>query len=99
MTQFSRLNPEDEFIRKTYEGKTAELGKNLDFDTLCSYFDNLNQKIREIAAKENLLLIDLAKEIPADSAYIYDMVHLNTKGSIFAAGIIAEQLQKSYYSE
>ena len=98
MTQFSRLKPTDEFIRKTYEMKQTEKEKVLDFDSLCSYFDSLNQIIREIAAEEDLLLIDLAKEIPAESTYIYDMVHLNTNSSILAANIIAEQLQNRYYS-
>lgn len=98
MTQFGRLNPADEFVRRTYEMKHAEQDIFPDFDSLCCYYNRMNQKIRDIADEEDLLLIDLAKEIPADSLYIYDMVHLNTNGSTIAAGIIAEQLQNRYYS-
>ena len=40
-----------------------------------------------------VLVIDLARLIPQESEYMYDVVHLKTAGSQLAARIISEQLQ------
>lgn len=92
MTQFNRLNPEDDFIRKTYG--TNPNNQAINYDNFCKYYKNLNIKIKEIATQENVFLIDLVNEIPQDSLYIYDPVHLNTQGSELAAKIISEHLFK-----
>ena len=52
-----------------------------------------NDVIRDVAKNENIVLVDLAKEIPSDThEYIYDHVHFNDKGSIKAAEIISQNL-------
>lgn len=53
-----------------------------------------NENIRKIAREENITLIDLEKEIPKTKDYIYDIVHLNSKGCIKAAEIISKQLKQ-----
>lgn len=70
------------------------------FDTSPSDYVKCNVLLKEYTPfkKEHLLLIDLVKEVPSDSTYIYDMVHLNTHWSELAANIVAEQLQNTYYS-
>ena len=40
-----------------------------------------------------MLVIDLAALIPQDKQYMYDVVHLNTRGSQLAAQLISERLQ------
>lgn len=90
MTQFNRLNPEDDFIRKTYSQNPNN--QAIDYDTFCMYYKDFNKKIKEIAIQENVPLIDLANEIPQDSLYIYDPVHLNDAGSELAAKIISRHL-------
>jgi hypothetical protein len=39
------------------------------------------------------MIIDLAKEVPQNKNYLYDMVHLNEVGSQYAAKIIAARLK------
>ena len=55
-------------------------------------FDDINDIIRKTAHENEIMVIDLAKEIPQDKEYIIDMVHLSEKGSIKAAGIISGNL-------
>ena len=40
-----------------------------------------------------VLVIDLARLIPQESQYMYDVVHLKTAGSKLAARLISEKLQ------
>lgn len=42
----------------------------------------MNNDIRKIASKNNVTLIDLAKEIPPRKEYIVDTVDFNDKGSM-----------------
>jgi hypothetical protein len=52
-----------------------------------------NQAIREVGNTNRVLVIDLAALIPSDKKYIYDVVHLNTRGSKLAAKLISERLE------
>ena len=96
MTQFSRINPDDLFIKKVLDTSEYYYYNDEDFYLYCDYYERFNNKIREIAEKENLLLIDLANLVPASNLYIYDPVHLNNKGSELVAEIIASELEKHY---
>lgn len=87
MTQFNRFNPNDEFIKEIF---LKDKGKNfIDFETFCNHYQRFNEKIREIAVEEEVLLIDLDKAVPKDSMHLFDYVHLNTYGSVQVAKIIA----------
>lgn len=96
MTQFSRINPDDLFVRKVLDYSEYYYFNDEDFYVFCDYYDRFNDKIREVAEKENLILIDLAKLVPASNLYIYDPVHLNNRGSELVANIIASELEKNY---
>ena len=48
--------------------------------------------IRQVAAANDVLLIDLAKAVPQESKFMYDAVHYNDTGSELAASIISERL-------
>lgn len=69
MTQFNRMNPYDPLINPNKSLPATEVL------AICKYYHSLNEKIRRIAAREKLLLIDLAEQIPANSDYIYDSVY------------------------
>ncbi|NHZ87096.1 MAG: hypothetical protein GWP19_14685, partial [Planctomycetia bacterium] len=63
--------------------------KYSDFKKEYSIFNDITRKV----AKENeVYLIDLENIIPQDSAYFYDQVHYNEKGSKYVASIISEHL-------
>lgn len=55
-------------------------------------YHQMNEAIRESAEENNVLLIDLDRNIPSSKDFIYDMVHLNDRGSILAANIIQSHL-------
>ncbi len=50
------------------------------YKELKEIYDMFNQKIREIGKKENITVINLAKEVPQDKSYMYDSVHLIDNG-------------------
>ena len=56
-------------------------------------YARFNQAIREVGKENRVLVIDLAALIPQDKQYLYDVVHLNTRGSQLAAQLISERLQ------
>ncbi len=55
-------------------------------------YSKFNEKIREVALKNNVLMIDLAKKIPQKREYIYDDIHVNNKGSVLESEIIANSI-------
>ena len=93
MTQANRVkkNP-DEVIALYIERYAHDTGINyVDFK---EEFDVFNETIRKVGEKNNVLVIDLAKEVPQDKNYLYDIVHFNDNGSKYAAKIIAAKLKK-----
>ena len=55
-------------------------------------FDTFNESIRKKAKENNIMVIDLARKIPPEKEFMYDIVHHNDNGSIKCAEIISEQL-------
>ncbi len=90
MTQFNRIKAGDEFVRWTYERESQPFS----YEAFITLYTRLNQVIREIAAENNVFLIDLDQTIPATSNYIYDAVHVNGEGSLMVAKVIAEAMQR-----
>lgn len=56
-------------------------------------YDAMNESIRKVSKDNDVLLIDLAKEVPQTSKYMVDSVHFNDLGSELVARIIAEHLE------
>jgi lysophospholipase L1-like esterase len=92
MTQCNRMNLNDSFIVNDSFNANNRLPPEL-----FNYYALFNEKIRDIARGEGILLIDLADRIPSNSNYIYDAVHLNNAGSVLAAEIIAEEIESKFY--
>ncbi len=92
MTQPNRykINP-DSSILNIIENKTSNT--NFNYTQMMKLQLGFNQNIRRIAASEDITLIDLENEIPKSKDFIYDVVHLNSKGCIKAAEIISKQLK------
>jgi hypothetical protein len=68
----------------------GEINGGLAWDILEVY----NDTVREVGLKENIYVIDLARNMPKETSYYYDFVHFSNKGSEKAAKIIYEQLYK-----
>ncbi|MDN3513883.1 MAG: SGNH/GDSL hydrolase family protein [Candidatus Brocadia sp.] len=91
MTQTSRMkdNPD-----KLIEKRVSHFEKDYQF-TYKEYrevYDLFNQAIREVCKENNVLVIDLANEVPPEREYMYDINHFNDNGSIFVASIISKHL-------
>lgn len=55
-------------------------------------YHEFNDIIRQVANEEGILLVDLAKQIPSTTEYLYDSYHYTQKGSELAAQKITEVL-------
>jgi lysophospholipase L1-like esterase len=54
--------------------------------------DMNNNATREVARRESVFLIDLAREMPADSRLYYDFVHYSNEGAALVGEIVARHL-------
>jgi lysophospholipase L1-like esterase len=92
MTQFNRY-------RANPDGKVKEALEKFEKDTgvpaqeFVAAYQRLNQATLEVARAKGVLAIDLARDIPQEKQYMYDVVHLNTAGSRLAARLISEKLR------
>jgi hypothetical protein len=91
MTQASRMtdNP-DPLIKKMMHN--LEVTQGITYAEFKEAFDRLNQTMREVGAKNGVLVIDLAREIAPVKENIADVAHYNDQGSRLVAAQIAAQL-------
>jgi lysophospholipase L1-like esterase len=91
MTQASRLTESpDPLIKKVMQKLEASQG--VTYTDFKGAFDRLNQTIRDVGAKNQVLVIDLAREIPPVKENIADLAHFNDRGSRLVAARIAADL-------
>jgi lysophospholipase L1-like esterase len=92
MTMANRLqeNPDPLIIQLT---QGLEKDHGITYRAYKEIFDLFNQAIRQTAAASGVLVIDLARAIPPEREYIYDLVHFTNPGSRLAAAVIKEGLQ------
>ncbi len=91
MTQFNRFKTHpDPKVLKALKGFERDSGV-----TVSEYLDiyhKFNQEVVEVGRANGVLVIDLARLVPQDQQYIYDLVHVNDAGSKLVARLISEQL-------
>jgi hypothetical protein len=91
MTQASRLtNHPDPLIQKLMGN--LEASQSITYAEFKGAFDRLNQTIRDVGARNQVLVIDLAGEIPPVKENICDVAHFNDRGSRLVAARIAAGL-------
>jgi lysophospholipase L1-like esterase len=91
MTQASRLTESpDPLIRNLMQ--SLEVNQGITYTDFKGAFDRLNQAIRDVGAKNQVLVIDLAREIPPVKENIADVAHFNDQGSRLVAARIAAGL-------
>jgi lysophospholipase L1-like esterase len=91
MTQASRLTENPDPLIKKMMG-SLEAGQGITYAAFKGAFDRLNQAIRDVGAKNQVLVIDLAREIPPVKENISDVAHFNDQGSRLVAARIAADL-------
>ena len=94
MTQFNRVKKDDLFVREAYE----RYPQPISYDDFVRLYQKTNGIVRTVAKQEKVFLIDLDTQIPSTKEYIYDAVHLNTKGSEIVAEKITTALRSRYPS-
>ncbi|MGO9176370.1 MAG: SGNH/GDSL hydrolase family protein [Desulfobaccales bacterium] len=91
LTMPSRLKDDpDPLIRRLMQRLEKQNG--ITYRDFKGAFDRFNQAIREVAAQNRVLLVDLAQEIPQEKEYMSDVVHFNPEGSRLVAQKIAAGL-------
>jgi lysophospholipase L1-like esterase len=92
MTQPNRFKdtPDREIIDSMQKLKVEN---NITYKAYKEIYDLFNEAIREVGADNNILVIDLDRQIQQEEKYMYDVVHLNDTGSRLAAEIIARDLK------
>ncbi|WP_133511721.1 SGNH/GDSL hydrolase family protein [Candidatus Thiosymbion oneisti] len=95
MTQANRFKdkPDEVIVNGWIVPKLNSLG--IGYEELKDTYDEMNNLVRRIGRINEVQVIDLAKEVPQDSAYIYDYVHFNDNGSKYVAALISSQLENS----
>jgi hypothetical protein len=97
MTQASRLTDHpDPLIKKMMHN--LEVSQGVRYGDFKGAFDRLNQTIREVGAKNQVLVIDLARVIPPVKENICDVAHFNDQGSRLVAAEIAGTLKPAIAS-
>jgi hypothetical protein len=93
MTQFNRYKADpDPKVIKAMQG--FESDSKIPMGEFMKLYAGFNEAIREVGRANSVAVIDLAALIPQDKQYMYDVVHLNTRGSQLAARLISERLVK-----
>jgi len=91
MTQASRLTDHpDPPIKKIMH--QLEISQGITYAEFKAAFDRLNQTIRGLGAQNQVLVIDLAREIPPVKENICDVAHFNDQGSRLVAARLAAGL-------
>ena len=91
MTMPSRLtaNP-DPLIAKVM--KKVEKDQGITYNQFKGAFDLFNETIREVGARNRILVIDLAQKIPPNRENLCDVAHFTEEGSKLVAASVAEAL-------
>jgi lysophospholipase L1-like esterase len=91
MTQPSRFTdqPDPPIKKIMYQ---LEISQGITYGEFKSAFDRLNRTIREVGANNQVLVIDLAGEIPPVRDNICDVTHFNDRGSRLVAARITARL-------
>ncbi len=68
------------------------VGDDLDGATAWQVLELYNDVTREVGRERGVLVIDLAREMPKNSTYYYDLMHYTNAGAARMAEIVATQL-------
>ena len=92
MTMPSRLkDAPDPLIARLMKG--LEVQQGITYGEFKGAFDRFNRTILEVGAKNQVLVVDLAREIPQEKEYMSDVAHYTPAGSRLVAQKIATGLR------
>jgi lysophospholipase L1-like esterase len=71
---------------------TIRVRGNFNGRMMYDFIELYNDVTRQVAKKDGVLLIDLARELPRNSAYYYDYLHYTEPGAAAVAALIDQRL-------
>ena len=71
---------------------TLRVTPDLNGETGWEVLELYNDVVRQQGREADVLVIDLAREMPKNSAYYYDLMHYTNGGAALVADIVAAQL-------
>lgn len=91
MTQFNRFTqtPEENLLRQM---QAIRDDWGVDFAAYRAAYRVLQDTLRAVAAEQKVALIDLDALVPKDKSLMYDVVHVNARGSELVARLVSERL-------
>jgi len=92
MTQANRITAHPDPVVAAYIGRYGN-DTGISYPEFKKLYDALNDTIRAVGRKNQVMVIDLAREVPPNKKYLYDLVHFNDAGCQLAARIIAAKLK------
>ena len=92
MTQANRITDHPDPVVAAYIARDGR-DRGISYQEFKELYDAFNDTIRDVGRKNQVMVIDLAREVPPDKKYLYDLVHFNDAGSQLAAQIIAARLK------
>jgi lysophospholipase L1-like esterase len=92
MTQENRITDHPDPVVAAYITRDSR-SSGISYIEFKQLYDAFNDTIRQVGQQDHLLVIDLARQVPPDKKYLYDLVHLNDAGSQLAARLIAARLK------
>lgn len=91
MTQANRFTAH--LDSKTWEEVQVLEAQGISYENFRELHRRFNQVIRDQGAANDVLVVDLAREILPEQRFIHDPVHLTERGSKLAAEIISRELE------
>jgi len=71
---------------------TLKIQDKMNGRMMFDFIEIYNEVTRQVAQKEKVLLIDLASDLPRNSAYYYDYLHYTESGAAAVAAIVYRRL-------
>jgi lysophospholipase L1-like esterase len=92
MTQANRITARPDPVVAAYIDRYGR-DTGISYPQFKELYDAFNDTIRAVGRENQVMVIDLAREVPSDKKYLYDLVHFNDTGAQLAARIIAARLK------
>jgi hypothetical protein len=92
MTQFNRIDSSNLGKCRMLDNMLAKYANEFPKLNVIHIYQQMNETIRQVAAEQNVPLIDLDVMVPKTSKYMFDIVHLDDAGSAYVAAIITQKL-------
>ena len=95
MTQANRITPSPD--KKIIESWRTEKDFGIKYEDYQGLYEEMNQIILKVGESNNVMVIDLANNVPKTSQYMYDAIHFNDFGSRYVSKLISKKIKKILY--